>query len=235
MHESKFAPSTIMSAVSAIGFVQKVMDVRDLSNAVLIRKMLQGSKQLNGSPDMRLPITLHILEKMVEASHIVIGSMYARLIFQAMCALAFHALLRVGEMTLSHNNWQREDISIEEDGMSITFRKFKHSMGAVVRHTVKPCQKGSICAVSLVQRYLQMRRGSTGPLFLSDTGEAVLRSSFCKELKPALQFSGYPEGRYNTHNFRIGAATHLASQGASDAQIRLAGRWASNALTSYYY
>lgn len=233
MHDRGYAPSSIISAVSAITFVHKVMGVRDPSDAVLIRKMLQGCKKLSSNTDMRLPITVHILEKVVQASQMVIGSLYARLRFQAMCTLAFHALLRVGEMTLSHNNLQKSDIAFEKAYMMITFRKFKHSTGAAVRHKVKSFQNTSICAVSLLHQYVQMRGARPGPVFLSDSGEAVSRSSFCRELKSALQFTGYPQERYNTHSFRIGAATHLASQRASDAQIRLAGRWSSNAFTSY--
>lgn len=233
MHDRTYAPSSITSAVSAISFVHKIMGFTDPSDSALVRKILQGCKKLSSSQDMRLPITVPILVKVVEASQTVIGNFYARIRFNTMCTLAFHALLRVGEMTMSHNNLQYSDVMVEKDRIVITFRKFKHSTGAAVRHTVKVFHNLNICAVALLQQYLQLRGVSAGPLFLSDTGEAVSRSSFCKELKSALQFCGHPQERYNTHSFRIGAATHLASQGASDAQIRIAGRWASNAFTSY--
>lgn len=232
-HERKYASSSITSAVSAISFVHKVMGARDPAESVFVRKILQGCKRLSSPSDTRLPITARILEDVMEASRTVITSLYASLRFKAMCTLAFHALLRVGEMTNSPNNLQRDDVYMETDAVILTFRTYKHSGGAVSQHTIKACSNTKICAVAMMQQYLQMRGTRTGPLFLSDTGEAVLRSNFCANLKSALQLKGYPQARYNTHSFRIGAATHLASQGASDAQIRHAGRWASNAFTSY--
>ena len=39
--------------------------------------------------------------------------------------------------------------------------------------------------------------------------------------------------RYKGHSFRIGAATFAAECGFSDAQIRLMGRWQSDAFRKY--
>ena len=39
--------------------------------------------------------------------------------------------------------------------------------------------------------------------------------------------------RYKGHSFRIGAASEAAHRGFSDAQIRLMGRWKSDALKKY--
>ena len=38
---------------------------------------------------------------------------------------------------------------------------------------------------------------------------------------------------YKGHSFRIGAASHAAERGMSDAQIRILGRWKSNAFLKY--
>jgi hypothetical protein len=40
----------------------------------------------------------------------------------------------------------------------------------------------------------------------------------------ALRFLGYNENDYNTHSFRIGAATHAAKMGKSDDEIMTMGR-----------
>ena len=39
--------------------------------------------------------------------------------------------------------------------------------------------------------------------------------------------------RYKGHSFRIGAASYAADRGFSDAQIRMLGRWKSNAFLRY--
>jgi hypothetical protein len=38
---------------------------------------------------------------------------------------------------------------------------------------------------------------------------------------------------YNTHSFRFGRATDMATQGYTDIQIRMAGRWSSAAYKKY--
>ena len=52
-------------------------------------------------------------------------------------------------------------------------------------------------------------------------------------LSTALKFCGLDPTRYKGHSFRIGAATHAADKGMSDAQIRTMGRWKSNAFLKY--
>ena len=44
---------------------------------------------------------------------------------------------------------------------------------------------------------------------------------------------GLDPSRYKGHSFRIGAASYAADRGFSDAQIRMLGRWKSNAFLCY--
>lgn len=46
----------------------------------------------------------------------------------------------------------------------------------------------------------------------------------------ALKFAGLDPARYKGHSFRIGAASHGAENGMSDAQNRILGRWKSKAF-----
>ncbi len=48
----------------------------------------------------------------------------------------------------------------------------------------------------------------------------------------AANFLGFAD-RLSPHSLRIGAATHAALTGMSDAMIRTAGRWSSSAYTRY--
>ena len=51
--------------------------------------------------DVRLPITRAILHKLIHSSSQFSDSDFSKVRFNAMCTLAFHAFLRVGEMTLA--------------------------------------------------------------------------------------------------------------------------------------
>ena len=41
------------------------------------------------------------------------------------------------------------------------------------------------------------------------------------------------KGSYNTHSFRIGAATSAIEAGISDVQVKMLGRWKSDAYQRY--
>ena len=92
-------------------------------------------KKLKRTPDIRLPITPSILRKLVESLPICTSSFYQRSLFQAMCLLAFHAFLRVGEITSSEDSTsvlqfasiQFGQISENEpQDLTLTLSNFKH-------------------------------------------------------------------------------------------------------------
>lgn len=233
LYDSGYAASTITSFVSAISFVHKLLQVSDPSQSFVIKKILNGCRKVRSTQDSRLPISPHILAKLVHASRYTVSSLFSRLCFQAMCTLAFHAMLRIGEMTVSHNNLTLDCMQLENDALTIQFRHYKHSKGVPSYHVVKAQPSSQTCPVRHMQQYLQARGKRPGPLFITEAGEGVSRKLFCSDLNVALTFSGYHDKRYTSHSFRIGAASFMASQGASDAQIRQAGRWASNAFLTY--
>ena len=55
--------------------------------------------------------------------------------------------------------------------------------------------------------FLKMRPKINGPLFIHLNYRVVIRFHICSILKSALRFAGYNPSQYNTHSFRIGAAT----------------------------
>ena len=84
-----------------------------------------------------------------------------------------------------------------------------------------------------MSKFLALRGRSQGPLFTTVHATAVDRRVFSAELRTVIQKLGLDPKRYTSHSFRIGAASSLAAEGESDAQIRQAGRWASSAFLSY--
>ena len=61
----------------------------------------------------------------------------------------------------------------------------------------------------------------------------MLRREFDLFLKNLLEFCGLSSEVFEGHSFRIGAATSAAFRGESDAPIRAAGRWSSDAFRKY--
>lgn len=64
-------------------------------------------------------------------------------------------------------------------------------------------------------------------------GLPISRAHFSQQLSLAIQFCRLAPSRYKGHSFRIDAASFAADQGFSDTQIRLLGRWKSNAFQKY--
>ena len=62
-------------------------------------EMLKRYGNLSTRLDTRLPITVSILERMCANLALVLDSGYIACMFKAMCATAFYAFLRIGEIT----------------------------------------------------------------------------------------------------------------------------------------
>ena len=79
----------------------------------------------------------------------------------------------------------------------------------------------ALCPVRGMRFYLRFRSTIPGPLFIFDNGVYLSRAY----LAAFLQISLPAVPNINTHSFRIGGASAALSAGASDALIRIMGRW----------
>ena len=91
----RYAQVTLMTYMSAISYVHKLAGKVNPTQVFVINKLLVGAKKLSGTPDTRLPISLSILRKFVDATQFIASSAYLRLLRQSMFLLAFHAFLRI--------------------------------------------------------------------------------------------------------------------------------------------
>jgi len=237
MHNLHFAPSTIETYISAIGYIHKLHGVADPANNFLVRKAILGAKKESAQPDIRLPITFPLLTKLVTALQHSAESLYERVLYTSMYLLAFAAFLRVGEMAVSNKNitnvLKLGDVKIlEETGkIQIIFRNYKHSKGK--QTVLEVGQKSVMCPVQALRHYLEARGAQPGSLYVWPSGKTVTRDEFCKNLRVALNFCGLDPSVYTSHSFRIGATCHAVSTGHTDAQIREMGRWHSDAFKRY--
>ena len=232
MQQEGYASTTISSYASALGYAHKLADIPDPSSSFLVRKSLQTVRKIKPAFDKRLPITKHILETLFMSTELAFKDMYIKNLYQSMFLLSFHAFLRVGEITTSPHILHLADVATTAEQITIRFRSAKHSAGNSQQVSVQAMQNSRFCPVKSVLTYLKGRGTLPGPLFLLN-GRSVARQEFVKTLKNLLTMAGIPADRFNSHSFRIGAATTCAENGASDAQIRELGRWQSDAFKKY--
>lgn len=230
-----YAASTISTAVSIIGYFHKIKQHSDPTSAFVVKKMLVGVSKSRPACDVRLPVTLDILHKLVVTSSQVTSSYFHKVLITAMYLLAFHGFLRISELAVSSANNHvlcLSNVVLHDTSIVVKFSSFKHHKGhphsIVISGTSDP-----LCPVVALTRYVQLRGSQPGPLFLFPDNSPVSQSYFRSTLKSSLHLAGYPSATYKSHSFRIGAATVAASRGYSDGQIQRMGRWSSQAFKKY--
>ena len=234
MYSTGFASSTISSHCSAIGFVHHINSLPNPSHHPTVLRIIKRLTSTN-PPDIRMPITIGLLGKLLHCLRHTCSSSYQILLFTAMFTTAFFAMLRISELTvtnLSSHVIMLNDVLVDKDFIILTIKSFKHSLcPASIRLLPR---SDYLCPVKALLSFMIVRGNKFGPLFAYPNGEGIQRSFFTKHLHVCIH-SIYPlhSHKYKSHSFRIGGATYLAQQGASDDQIRRAGRWRSNAFQAY--
>ncbi len=151
-------------------------------------------------------------------------------------SLAYFAFLRIGEITITSSNNQPLQIdqlshiydkSNHVAGIKLTFQDFKHNYNRRP-FSIELYRQTTSCPVQLLLEYLALRGAQPGAIFVSHLGIPVSRDEFTTHLKRVFRHCGLDTSKYKSHSFRIGAASHAAENGYSDAQIHALGRWKSN-------
>ena len=232
-----YAPTTITTYISALSYVHKFNSVFDPTSQFVIQKLLAASVRIHPTRDVRLPITIPILQSLIESLQHTVSSLYLHKLFKAMFIVSFLGLMRVGEVTVDRFGkvaLQSNQIQIFSSHVVVTICEFKHNLSKKPFEIVLPRQTNSlICPVTALLEYFQLRGYYSGPLFCFPNLTPISRNFFVDNLKQALNFVGLQTSLYKSHSFRIGGASYYASLGLSDEQIRLLGRWHSNAFRKY--
>ncbi len=236
------AHSTVNTYISALSYSHKLLGLPDPTRVFYIIQMLKGYGKTGSQLDSCLPITLPILQSLLEVAPRRTGSYYQICQFMPMCSLAFFAFLRMGEITTSKNKscqpLQLQQLAYVCDSgnpvaaMKLTFHDFKHHYNQRP-FTLTINRQQICCPIKLLLDYLALRGRQVGAIFLTQTGAPVTRDAFTSQLSEAIRLCGLDPSRYKGHSFQIGAASHAAEQGMSDSQIRIVGRWKSNTFQKY--
>ena len=241
LHELRYSPASIQSIMSAVSYFHKAHNLFDPTRAFLISKAIIGARNLSQSVDIRLPVTPSVLSKLVASTYHVFVSPYKSLMMRMIMVLAFQAYLRIGEMIPRsksdvHGCLRLGDVVIVEDVLTVHFRHFKHSakQGPQTLRVKRTLIDGTnIDPFNILQEFLIARGHVQAPLCSRPDGTPMVRHEFDAALKSLLIFSGLNTSHFKGHSFRIGSATAAAMRGESDAQIRAAGRWSSDAFKRY--
>jgi len=216
------------------GFPIKISSMNYLYYSLRGIRRTQGNS-LTRPP--RSPITISHLWSMyafLASSHF---TPHDKSLWRCMVVLAFFGLFRVSEFTCV----APFDISIHLSPADISFNSAFSMMyinlkasktdpfrsGCVIRLASIPGHE--LCPVGAMRCFLSFRGDSEGPLFTLSSGRFLSRGMVDYFLH--LSLPGVPNIR--THSFRIGGASAALAAGASDALIRVMGRWSSDCYNRY--
>ena len=100
LHRAGHSPATVSSHISAIGYRHQLQGGSDPTTTFLVQKLLSACHRLGKQFDLRIPIDMPMLSKLLGALDFTVPGKHHR----AMFCLAFHAFLRIGEMTVQSAN-----------------------------------------------------------------------------------------------------------------------------------
>ena len=167
----------MVTYISAIGFIHRVAEVPDPTKSERVQLILRGFSKLRSTgADIRLPITLPLLEKIISALVHTQPTQFQRKLAQAMCSLAFFAVLRIGEITSRPGQSSNKIIQLQQisflrdcDGQfaglyKLTLTNYKHSYP--LRYVeLLVSREQPVCPISRMLQYLAIQGSSPGPLF----------------------------------------------------------------------
>ena len=234
--------STIQTHIAGLNYFHKILGLKNPCDHFIVKKLLQGSRNLHSSPDKRLPITLTILQGLVNSIESLGLSQYDCFLYRAMFLTAFFALLRVGEMTLteygSHNIILFENVVFNSrksklSSVYITLYNYKHSNGSRSTLKLRTSKQTHLCPVSALFAYVGRRGQHLGPLFITSKKLPIHSKHFGYIFRQCIEMLGLDPSLYTPHSLVIGGATLANQLNFSETQLKSLGRWRSSAYTKY--
>ena len=90
-----------------------------------------------------------------------------------------------------------------------------------------------VSPVRAIVAYLAARGSKPGLLFILPDKRWLTCTIFSSAIDKILSEMHMDKGSYNMHSFQIGAATSAIKAGISDVQVKMLGRWKSDAYQCY--
>ena len=95
----KYSASTIATYMAGLSFCLRSRGLHDITQVFPIRHLIEGCRRLHTREDIRCPITLNILKRLINVLPYVCENSYDQKMYTAAFLLAFFGFLRISEFT----------------------------------------------------------------------------------------------------------------------------------------
>ena len=213
MPTDNYSCATISSYISYINLSNKMHEHVVYTQSFVIQKLSAVVSKTNKWNVIRKLIAMSLLKQIIEALPNICSSYFESTLFASIFHYHYLAVLRIEKnssiwnirsyfrswcnlytLYAKHNQCNNEFIKNWWVWQIRNFANFKEYWR---KH----------CPFQNIELFLKMRPKINGPLFIHLNYRVVTRFHNCSILKSALRFAGNNPGQYNTHSFRIGAAT----------------------------
>lgn len=237
---TKLSPNTVKSYIAGISYYNKLHGFPDTTQSFLLKKVLLGFSRSNLHNDGRKPITFDILIGMVQALPKICQSYYESTLFSTIFVTAFFGFFRMGELVQNSKHDAGHAIQVQ----NVLYSPHDNTVRILLQHSktdqegkgvvihLKPTHR-TICPVSFIRLYLELRPNRRGSFFCHLSGSPVTRYQVVSVFNMSIHELGLDSRAYKTHSFRIGAASNAWASGASEQYIATEGRWKSQCLRNY--
>lgn len=245
----KVQPKTIKGYLTHVHSLHVDADLPfTATEAPIVQRLIRGIKRYHGERErnLKLPITITVLCQLLK--QLRPSEEPAHRTLYAACCLAFSALLRCGEFTISGSGKFNPEIHLSRGSISFIpdLESATHILLALPASKTDPFRKGISITVAAAPgspscpiRALQDLFLSTpdlppsSPLFITPEGDPLTRKYFIGSLRQYLTAAGFEASKYSGHSFRRGGASSAAAAGFNDYEIQLLGHWRSDTYKLY--
>ncbi|XP_056004418.1 uncharacterized protein LOC130050024 [Ostrea edulis] len=226
--------------ISGLSYQLQIQGKQDTTKVFIVKKMLEGMHRLNPSNDIRAPISPPPLLNCITLTlPSVCKNYYEATLFTLAFHLAFFALLRISELTVSHNSSlviSIQDLQFLQNQIQLTIRGSKtdqYANSLIVHIGLSNDTSHTTTLFQTLQQYLHSIPRSPVPLLLHLNGKPLTSYQFTSILRKTLQFIKVDTSTFKSYSFQIGGATYMHLLGVSEEDIKIKGRWKSSAVKSY--
>lgn len=239
LFDEKLKGSTIKVYLSAIRHYHIKKDKENPLQSGKLELILRAAMSLSGSPNRKLPISYKILCELCDLAK----NRYDGKMMCAAMSLAYFACLRAGELCLPDSMCFDPTIHLAVQNVCVNMQdkwfvlhisrsktdKFNQGVSVHVG-----CSQKAVCAFCFMVDYLKTRQGeSFQPLFVDPYNNVLTKSHFVSSVRIMLSLTGRNPKLYSGHSFRAGAATDASDNEFQSHEIKMLGRWASDAFNLY--
>jgi hypothetical protein len=201
---------------------------------------IKGALRLSGPVCQKFPISFKMLGEMFPW----LDGRHDEILLKCVMSLSFFGCFRSGELCLpdgvvysgkSHLSYEDVTLDSASSVLTLLLKQSKTDTFDVGVKVRVGCSGSLICAYCLMKQYLEQHptpvRGKA--LFLDCNLQVLKKSYFVATTKIVLALAGYDPVNYSGHSYRAGSATAGASVGFTAWELKMLGRWSSEAYHLY--